>query len=123
MTYKTILTEQSEAAFIITLNRPEKRNAVSIQMMGELIDAVTAADANPAVRAVIITGGTSFFGAGADLNEPLALKYVGESVAYFKRWHKLCATMEELGKPVIAAIEGFCITGALEFVLACDIRV
>src|SRR5437588_842729 len=105
MTYQTILTDKADEAFIITLNRPEKRNAVSIQMMGELTEALTAADADPAVRAVIITGGTSFFGAGADLNEPLKLKYVGESVGYFKRWHRLCATMEELGKPVIAAIE------------------
>ena len=123
MTYQTILTEQAAQALVITLNRPDKRNAVSIQMMDDIITAVTAAESEPTVRAVIITGGASFFAAGADLNEALQVKTAAQGIEYFNRWHRLNSTLENLGKPVIAAIEGFCITGGLELALACDLRV
>ncbi len=123
MSYQTILTQQDGAAFIVTLNRPDKRNAISIRMMDEIDAALEAAEAEAAARAVIITGGGSFFAAGADLNEALQVKSAAQGIDYFKRWHRLTATIEELAKPVIAAIEGFCVTGGLELALACDLRV
>ncbi len=123
MTYTTIRSERGGAACIITLDRSEKRNAVSTQMMGEIIRAAREADDDPAVRAVILTGGASFFSAGADLNEALQVKTAVEGVAYFEQWHRLNGTLESLGKPVLAAIEGFCITGGLELALACDLRI
>ena len=123
MNYETIITSQDGPSCVITLNRPEKRNAISVRMMQELTSALKAAEADESVRAVIITGGASFFAAGADLNEALQVKTAAQGIDYFKRWHALNATIEELAKPVIAAIEGFCITGGLELALACDLRV
>ncbi|MGZ5140292.1 MAG: enoyl-CoA hydratase/isomerase family protein [Burkholderiales bacterium] len=123
MTYETILTHQDGPSFVITLNRADKRNAVSINMMHELIDAMKAAETDASVRAVIITGGPAFFAAGADLTEALQVKTAAQGMEYFKRWHTLNATIEELAKPVLAAIEGFCITGGLELALACDLRI
>jgi enoyl-CoA hydratase/carnithine racemase len=123
MTYQTITTAPSAAAFIITLNRPDKRNAVSVQMMQEIGAALAIAESDPAVRAVVITGGAKFFAAGADLNEALQVKSAAQGLTYFNHWHRLCASIEELAKPVIAAIEGFCITGGLELALACDLRI
>jgi len=123
MTYQTILTSQDGPARIVTLNRPDKRNAVSTQMMQEIIDELKAAEADESVRAVIITGGPAFFSAGADLNEALQVKSAAQGIEYFGRWHKLNTAIEDTPKPVIAAIEGFCITGGLEFALACDLRV
>ena len=123
MTYDTILTQPAGPALVITLNRPDKRNAISVQMMDEITAALKAGEADPTVRAVIITGGGSFFAAGADLNEALQVKSAAQGIDYFKRWHRLTATIEELAKPVIAAIEGFCVTGGLELALACDLRV
>jgi len=123
MIYQTILTSQDGPARVLTLNRPDKRNAVSTQMMQEIIDELKAAEADETVRAVIITGGASFFSAGADLNEALQVKSAAQSIDYFRCWHRLNTAIEELAKPVIAAIEGFCITGGLEFALACDLRV
>ncbi len=123
MAYETILTSRDGAAFVITLNRIDKRNAVSTRMMSEIIAASKEAEADAGVRAVIITGGDKFFSAGADLNEALQVKTAAQGVEYFGKWHKLNSTLEELRLPVIAAIEGFCITGGLELALACDLRV
>ena len=123
MGFETILTQQVGPSFIVTLNRPQRRNAVDLKMMEELIAAARQAEAEPAVRALIITGGKDYFSAGADLNDALAVKSAAAGAEYFGRWHQLNATLEKLGKPVIAAIEGFCMTGGCEMALACDIRV
>ncbi|HVB78459.1 MAG TPA: enoyl-CoA hydratase/isomerase family protein [Candidatus Binataceae bacterium] len=123
MDFETIVTRQSGSSHILTLNRPHRRNAVDLQMMEEIIAAARQAEAEPTVRALIITGGKDYFSAGADLNEALAVKSPAAGAEYFGRWHRLNATLEKLGKPVIAAIEGFCMTGGCEMALACDIRV
>ena len=123
MTYETLRVGQDDPACVITLHRPDKRNAISVLMMDELIAALKSAESEPSVRGVIITGGPAFFAAGADLNEALKVKTASQGTDYFKRWHRLNSTIEELAKPVVAAIEGFCITGGLELALACDLRV
>ena len=123
MAYETIITKKEGPAYIITLNRPEKRNAISIVAMGELMAAAAEAEADPEVRGIIITGNDKFFSAGADLNDAQALSSPSETVTYMRRWHKLCRAFEENAKAVIAAIEGFCMTGGCEFALACDIRI
>jgi enoyl-CoA hydratase/carnithine racemase len=123
MSYETIKTEKDSAAFVITLNRPERRNAISLATMGDLIHAAQSADSDPAIRGIIVTGGLGYFSAGADLNDALAISSAAEGLAYFKRWHALCDVFENLSKPVIAAIEGFCMTGGCEFAMACDLRV
>lgn len=123
MPFDTILTKRDGAAFVITLNRPDRRNAFSIQMMKEIAQACHEAEQDAAVRAVIITGGTTYFSAGADLNEAMAIKSTADGVAYMTNWETLNNAIERLTKPVIAAIEGFCMTGGWEFVMACDIRI
>jgi enoyl-CoA hydratase/carnithine racemase len=123
MAYENIRTEQDGVAFVVTIHRPEKRNALSLQTMDEISDAVRGANADTSVRGIIITGGAQFFSAGADLNEALQVKSVMGGDAFFGRANRLCALLESLDKPVIAAIEGFCITGGLELAMACDIRV
>ncbi len=123
MTYETIHATTDGSAFVITLHRPDKRNAFSKQMMKEIADACVAAEADDKVRGVIVTGGTKFFSSGADLNEAMAIKSTRDGVDYMKHWERLNNTIETLSKPVIAAIEGFCMTGGFEFILACDIRV
>jgi enoyl-CoA hydratase/carnithine racemase len=123
MAYETIRTERDGAAFVITFNRPEKRNAISTVVMGELMDAAAEVEADNKVRGIIITGGKDFFSAGADLNDAQALSSPAETLTYMRRWHRVCRTFEEHSKPVIAAIEGFCMTGGCEFALACDLRI
>jgi enoyl-CoA hydratase/carnithine racemase len=123
MNYEAIKVERDGAACIITLHRPEKRNALSLKAMDEIAHAVSEAESDAAMRAVIITGGEKFFSAGADLNEALEVKTIADGDGFFGRANRLFARLEELSKPVIAAIEGFCMTGGCELAMACDIRV
>ena len=123
MAFDTILTNRDGASFVITLNRPDRRNAFSIQMMKEIAEACREAENDPAIRAVIVTGGLNYFSAGADLNEAMAIKTTADGVAYMTNWEILNNAIERLTKPVIAAIEGFCMTGGWEFVMACDLRI
>ena len=123
MAYATVQIATDDAARIITFDRPDKRNAVSVRMMHEIAAAARDAEADPAIVAVVLQGGPAYFSAGADLNEALAVATVPQARAYFPEWHRLTATLEGLKKPVIAAIEGFCFTGGLELALACDLRI
>jgi enoyl-CoA hydratase/carnithine racemase len=123
MTYETIKAERDGAAFVITLHRPERRNALSRKMVGEIIAAAREGEADSRATGVILTGGTECFSAGADLTEAIEVKDGAQAATYFRGLHRLGETLEALQKPVIAAIEGFCFTGGLELALACDIRV
>lgn len=123
MTYQNILVERDAAAAIVRIHRAEKRNSLSKATIDEIGAAARDADADQSVRGIIITGDARFFSAGADLNEALEVKSITDADAFFGRANRLCALLESLSKPVIAAIEGFCITGGLELALACDIRI
>lgn len=123
MTYENVKTEHDGAAFVITINRPDKRNALSLNTISEIQAAMRAADGDASVRGVILSGGEKFFSSGADLNEALQVKSVVDGDGFFGHANRLCALLESLTKPVVAAIEGFCVTGGLEIAMACDIRV
>jgi enoyl-CoA hydratase/carnithine racemase len=123
MAYETILVEKRAAACVITFNRPHVRNAISTEVMDELTDAAKAAERDPEISGVIVTGGPTYFSAGADLNDALAIASPSDALAYFERWHRVNDTFESLAKPTIAAIEGFCLTGGCEFAMALDLRI
>jgi enoyl-CoA hydratase/carnithine racemase len=123
MAFETLLTEIDGAAYVITLNNPQRRNAISIKMTKEIAEACKAAEADASVRAVILTGGREYFSAGADLNEAGAIKSFLDAYTHMKNWETLTETIEMLQKPVIAAVEGFAITGGWELAMACDIRI
>jgi len=121
--YTTIELERHDSTQVIRLNRPDRRNAISRAMMGEIMRAARAAQDDGAIRALVLTGGTGYFSAGADLTEAIAVRSAVEGSDYFRLWHELASTLEQLRLPVVAAIEGFCITGGLELALACDVRI
>lgn len=123
MDYVTLQAERHGGAFVVTFQRPETKNAFNAQMKEEVIAATREAEADPDVRALVFTGGPQYFSSGQDLNEALAVKTPSEIMAMLGSWHRVTAALEASPKPVIAAIEGFCITGGLEFALACDLRI
>lgn len=123
MSEATILLSYEQDAAILTLNRPDRRNAINLRMMDEIVDACGRVEADANVRTLIITGGQTCFSSGADLIEALAVKTMADGKKFFGSLHRLNGAIESLGKPVIAAIEGFCMTGGCELALACDLRI
>jgi len=117
-------TERDGAALIIRFDRPAQRNAISVQVIEEMLQVFKQVDADASIHGVIITGGEQYFSAGADLREaPALMSSPATAVDYMSLWRRLHAALENLSKPVIAAIEGFCLTGGFELTLACDMRV
>jgi enoyl-CoA hydratase/carnithine racemase len=123
-----LLSERVEDALVLTLNRPEKRNAISLKLVEQLEEALDRAGGDPALRAVVIAGaGDKTFCAGIDLAvlyEHVTSKPTGEQVRRVqRRIQELFNRLEQLEKPTIAAIEGTCLGGGLDLALACDMRV
>jgi enoyl-CoA hydratase len=123
MNYEHILVEISEGVAVVTLNRPKVLNALNAALLGELDAALNALGADDSVRAVIVTGaGEKAFGAGADIQEMAALSSAdGQVVAL--RGQRIFSKLEMLGKPVIAAINGFALGGGCELAMAASIRI
>lgn len=106
---------------ILTLDRPDARNALSAQLRTDLLDALKAADADPHVGAVVLTGAGSAFAAGADLKELLARN--SEEQRHFLQPPHIYSAVEGLSKPVVAAVNGHALGAGLELATACDVRV
>lgn len=107
----------------LTLNRPAVLNALNIALLAELDMALDALAANEVVRAIILTGaGGKAFAAGADIRELATLNGL-EGQALAARGQRIFAGMESLGKPVIAAVNGFALGGGCELAMAATLRV
>jgi enoyl-CoA hydratase len=106
----------------ITVNRPEKLNALSAAVIGELAEAFQTVASDPSIRAAIVTGaGEKAFVAGADIKE-LAEHTANEARAAALRGQQAFRTLETCGKPSVAAINGFALGGGLELAMACTVR-
>lgn len=112
------------ACAVITIERPERRNALNNQVIGELLALLQQAAADPAVRSVILTGaGGRAFSAGADLIELRARDHVSETGPAAARRREVAALLERMPKPTIAAINGHAVGGGLELAMACTFRI
>ena len=122
MTFENLLLERDGAVAIVTLNRPKVLNALNNQTLAELSACMATLKADESVRALILTGsGEKSFVAGADINE-LATQSPVEGQAHARRGQLIFDAIEQLGKPVIAAINGFALGGGCELAMACTIR-
>jgi enoyl-CoA hydratase len=123
MAYENILYEVRDGIAYITFNRPKVLNALNRQTMGELGQALVAAKADAAVRVLILTGsGEKAFIAGADINE-LAQRTPVDGKEFSLVGQAVIHMLETMGKPSIAAINGFALGGGCELALACSIRI
>ncbi len=115
------LAEPSTGVALVTIDRPDALNALSFQLLAELVAALRALDAQPACHCVVLTGGGSrAFAAGADIRElagqtPETLAANGG----FNGWDEL----REIGLPIIAAVRGYALGGGCELAMACDLHV
>ena len=119
-----ILSEVRNSVQIITVNRPDKMNALNKQTIEELHEILAEAEHQPSIRAVILTGaGDKAFVAGADIAE-FAHYSVEEGRMLSATGHfKIFNFIENFSKPIIAAVNGFALGGGLELAMACHIRV
>jgi enoyl-CoA hydratase len=123
MAYENILVDKREGIGYVTVNRPKVLNALSIKTVMELMDAFESLGKDDDVAAVILTGsGEKSFVAGADIPEFMELNPDGAR-DYAVRGQKLLLAIERLGKPVIAAVNGFALGGGCEIAMACTMRV
>ncbi|MDP4664638.1 MAG: enoyl-CoA hydratase/isomerase family protein, partial [Flavobacteriaceae bacterium] len=124
MTFDNLLYQTDQGVSIITINRPDKLNALNYDTVMDLNRAISAAQNDPDCKVIIITGsGDKAFVAGADIKE-FSNFTVAQARGLAQRGHtELCDLIEHSNKPVIAAINGFCLGGGLELAMACHIRV
>ena len=120
MQYENILLEESPPIAVITLNRPRVLNALSPDLIRELTEALAALEADPAVRAVVLTGGPKVFAAGADIADMVERTAVDQLLRdQTGAWTKVMA----FTKPLIAAVNGYALGGGCELALMCDMIV
>jgi enoyl-CoA hydratase len=116
----TVLIERDEPVAVVRLNRPEQRNALSNQLMSELVGALENLDADETIRCIVLTGDDQAFAAGADIKE---LSDATHLELYFggriDRWDAI----RKIRTPVVAAVSGYCLGGGCELAMACDLIV
>ena len=122
MAYENLLIERDGAVLVITINRPEKLNALNTKTVTELGQVMEDAASDTAVRVIILTGsGEKAFVAGADINE-LAVQTPVSGREHARSGQRVFDRIEQLGKPVIAAVNGFALGGGCELAMACTLR-
>ncbi len=122
MSFQHIQFEVSAGVALITINRPEKLNALSRGVIEELAEAAERMAGEPEIRGAILTGaGEKAFVAGADINELAAVSPL-EARTYALRGQQVFRKLETLGKPVVAAVNGYALGGGLELAMACTVR-
>lgn len=120
MAYEFVLTETQGPVGIVTINRPQVRNALNQQTIAEIVDALEAFDRDAAIRCMVLTGDDRAFAAGADITQMVdagAVEVLADD--NFARW----ARFRAVHKPVIAAVSGYAFGGGCELVLMCDLVV
>ncbi|GAB1429471.1 enoyl-CoA hydratase-related protein [Ignavibacteria bacterium] len=122
MEYQTLLVEKKAGYTIITLNRPDKLNALNALLLLELAEAAGSVRNDDSTHALIVTGsGTKAFAAGADIAE-LHEQNAETGAEFARRGQQIFSNIEHIGKPVIAAVNGFALGGGCELALACHVR-
>jgi enoyl-CoA hydratase len=123
MSAAQVVTATQDAIRIVTVNRPDKLNALNRQVLQDLDAAFAEAEADPAIRAVVLTGaGEKAFVAGADIAEMNELAPV-QGRDFSQLGQRLMRRIERMPKPVLAMVNGFALGGGLELAMACHLRV
>ncbi|MCS7099317.1 MAG: enoyl-CoA hydratase/isomerase family protein [Sulfolobales archaeon] len=118
MELKYVTYEKRDSVALVTLNRPEKLNALNRELLQDLLRALELAERDPSVRVVVITGSGRAFCAGADVAE--FAKSAHEVKNFIELGRRVLEYVESMSKPVIAAVNGYALGGGFELALSCD---
>jgi len=118
MDYQNILVSRDGAVAVVTLNRPKALNALNSQLLGELVAALEAFDADDGVRAIVLTGSERAFAAGADIREMAPQSYMDMFKANF--FAAAADRIAAIRKPIIAAVAGYALGGGCELAMLAD---
>jgi enoyl-CoA hydratase len=118
---EVILFEKKDKVAVLTFNRPQVLNALNSWVNLKLINFLVLAEADPEIKVIVLTGAGKAFVAGGDIKEMYG-KGAMEARAYALQAKRVTDTIWNLGKPVIAAINGLCLGGGMEYAMACDLR-
>ena len=119
----TVLYRREGTVGIITLNRPERLNAITIDLLRDLAAQLGAARADEEARVIVLTGAGKAFCAGEDLKETARGKPAETWEEEARRFQEIQRTILKLGKPLIAAVHGHAVGGGSAFAMCCDIRI
>lgn len=122
MGFETISCAKSDRIAIITLSRPKSMNALNSELLRELDAAISDIERDESIKVVILTGSEKFFAAGADITEINTIENSAGAHQFLKLVQKVINKVEDLEKPVIAAVCGLALGGGFELALACDMR-
>ncbi|MGE5796859.1 MAG: enoyl-CoA hydratase/isomerase family protein [Ignavibacteria bacterium] len=123
MNYKNFLIELKDAVAVVSINRPEKLNALNSETIEELKNIFLEIDKNEMIKAVILTGtGEKAFAAGADIQELSRLNILKGKI-FSEKGQEVFNLIENFSKPVIAAVNGYALGGGCELALACHFRI
>jgi len=114
-----LIQARQGAILVLTLDYPARRNALAVEMRRNLVAALEAAEADQAIRAVVITGGGGTFCAGGDISG-MDVTDLAAGRERFRLSHALIRTMIKLRMPIVAAVEGYCVGAGLSLAMACD---
>jgi enoyl-CoA hydratase len=114
----TVLVEREESIAVVRLNRPEQLNALSNQLMNELVGALENLDEDEAIRCIVLTGNEKAFAAGADIKE---LSDATHLELYFGGRIDKWDAIRKIRTPIVAAVSGYCLGGGCELAMACDL--
>jgi len=121
-----LITHRRGAALWLTLNRPERRNALTVALVSDLADAVIAAGADPDVRTIVLAGNGPVFCAGGDLADLSAIAERGARAVtdvIYAQFHRLVRALSDSPLPIIAAVSGGAIGAGLDLALCADLRI
>jgi enoyl-CoA hydratase/carnithine racemase len=120
--FEYLLVESDAPVAIVTMNRPNRRNALSLELMGELIDCLRSLGRNPEIRAIILAANGPAFSAGHDLSE-LIDRQIGDYRRVFDVCTELMTLIQTIPQPVIAEVQGIATAAGCQLVATCDLAI